>query len=368
MNASLETDTHMWKTRVRGFIILFVFLIAGWSVFAITNHPEVGVTLFSTFWFSACVIGGYIFPPCHSAPTDQMRVSQHGSSDLLYVTSVPFCSTVRIVYTLITFAQTQSAAFVLGSLIYGMSRINNEDHDGDDKSIVASSMLALATVIAVVGMCLGALVEYGVLIAQLFTLFVPFSFIQRTDGEVHIAIGRLVVSLVATLAVAGAMIAKRAMYMRAVVMSATCASGALIFMSTSWDNMIDPGSSGPYTIVAAELALWCVASLIIIASSSVTAMTLTAAIAMTFSVLMGVLDTHSAFARLHTSMHTWAATATLAAIFGVTLLIYDNIQYPNILRAYVQRQTRLSSRWERTPSGMYLTALSKTFVMPDTTG
>lgn len=341
--------------------------VVAWTVAvtspAIGGETEPAVTFGAGVWFAACVIGSLFYPPSHSTPLEKLNVftpAVGDTSGAMYATPIMRMTPLRIGYNIVNFLQVQCAAFILGSMLYGIVYIGVSPPSSTVDTAASSTILVAASIVAAIGLFLPTQVSQVILLVQAISIFVPFAFERKSPTEVHVNQEKLIGACIASF-LAMVIFGWRSMiYLRTVLLTAACTAGSLVFIATSWANMIDPASSGPYTIIVVNLAWWCTAVITILLLSRPVTIIATGVVAISVSLVITLVD----IPVFHGSMYTWVAVLANTAIMIVWLIIYDVFLYQVILAAYLKESMKRDPNYGQTQNGRYLNALYRVLQQP----
>ena len=337
-------------------LLVFALAVSIWAVIGTlvgTGHIEPLVAILATTWFVACIASGLFFPPRHGRPLSEYNTSEahtpavNGQPTVLFSTQVSPMCIPRVVYGLLSFLQTQCAIFVLGSLIYGVGLMSSGKPSIDTDKAVITGILLIASVIGVLGGIWSSGIEKLVIVAQSLSLFVPIATTRDAAMVLHVETGLAIGMTVVALAIGW--IIGRDYYVRSLCLVSFAAAGALVCITTSWDNLVDPASEGPYVLVCFNLAIWAMMSLVMTSRTRrgtvVAILMVGIALSLVVSLTLGAQ---------HLTMPTWGATLALALIFITWVAVYDLVQYNVLLEAYIMSQ---GDDYKLTASGHYFIAV-----------
>lgn len=350
--------------RIRGteqhrlaIIVIIALAMVLWTGLAYgmfsEGRIEAPVALFATLWFGSCIATALFLPPRHGRPlseyetTETMGLANQGAPQTLYSVQMSPFNKVRIVYGFLSYLQMQCSIFILGSLVYGITLIGSGAPSGKSEKSAVSSILGVASIIALVGLIWTQFTEKFVILAQMLSIFLPIAASRDAARVLHVDTG-LAIGMSVVAAISGYILGKD-YYVRATCLVSFAAAGALTFVATSWDNLVDPASSGPYARVCYNLAIFCVTALVIASRTKRLTIAGVAVAAVGLALTLSLVPSTG-----NVSMPTWGATLALAIIFACWVSFYDLIQYSVLLKAYIDSQ---GPDYGQTPSGSYMIAV-----------
>ncbi len=335
--------------RVSSKVVAFVFVFTWAGVISgpvFDGSIEAPVAVAATAWLTASVLGALLLPPRHGRPLEEYATySQNDGAPSMYRVAMSPFSPVRILYALFSYLHAQSTLFLLGSIVFGTTEDSAGAHDRSSRVAATVALLVGSSILAVSVIVAPVISGRFLVVAHVAAMLLPIS-ASRDALQVLRVNPVLAASMLAVAIVAGLLLGIN-FYWRNTCMTSFSAAGALVVLSTSWRNVIDPTSRGPYVRVVMNLVIWCVFSLI--ALSCVRRRTVAA-----WTIAAVGLSLAVSLSGDRGSMPTYAATLVLAGVFGAWIVVYDTVQYSTLLKQYIDEQ---APGYNETASGAYLVSV-----------